>query len=64
MARRPPDTALQYGRPPGSAGGYIYDFGEGWHHVIFLESIVVPSGDAALSRCADGARELMRGVAE
>lgn len=41
---------------PGSACGYVYDLGDDWQHVLFLESIFVPRADEVLPRCVDGAR--------
>lgn len=41
---------------PGSACGYVYDFGDDWQHVVFLESIFVPRADGRLPRCTGGAR--------
>lgn len=39
----------------GSACGYLYDFGDTWQHVLFLESIFVPHGEV-FPRCTASAR--------
>lgn len=35
---------------------YVYDFGDGWHHDLLLEAIVLPTADFLCPRCIAGER--------
>ena len=40
----------------GYSADYLYDFGDGWRHVVELEAILRPDDGARYPRCIDGER--------
>jgi hypothetical protein len=40
----------------GSTIEYVYDFGDGWHHELHLEAILLPDREGAYPRCIAGER--------
>lgn len=42
-------------RAPGDELVYLYDFGDGWEHLLTLESLTASSGSGGEPRCLDGA---------
>jgi len=46
----------KYFTEPGKSAAYEYDFGDGWHHNIFLEGILLKKEGAEYPRCVAGER--------
>lgn len=42
---------------PGDRLDYVYDFGDGWEHVLKLEAVLERGPDAPWARCTGGRRE-------
>jgi hypothetical protein len=45
-----------YFKEPGNLAPYMYDFGDGWHHDVLLEGILLKDKDAKYPRCIAGER--------
>jgi hypothetical protein len=41
---------------PGQTASYLYDFGDGWHHEVVLEGILLKEHGVKYPRCLAGAR--------
>lgn len=51
------DTPIsQYFTEPGNQATYEYDFGDGWHHLITLEAILLQEKHVKYPRCIEGER--------
>lgn len=38
----------------GQDAGYVYDFGDNWHHVLVVEAVTAPEPGVRYPRCVDG----------
>lgn len=38
----------------GDDAGYVYDFGDNWHHLLVVEAVTVPEPGVRYPRCVDG----------
>ena len=45
-----------YFRDPGESAQYVYDFGDGWHHEILLEGVLLVEKGTKYPRCIGGQR--------
>ena len=48
-------TVVQVASAPGTNFTYIYDFGDGWRHIILVEKILQAEPDVKYPLCIDGA---------